>query len=174
MKKYTQKLLSVLFTVGSLMICSHLSASEHEASFHSHCDKSITFASVAGTYQINGFSNSFPGATSLIPAESQAAVGQIVFNKDGTGVVTFVDFTVILANGTFTSTHFTDVNFTYTLGPINGYGTLTLQDFPISGVDPVFAISFKKHHHKVEGFSAVTTGNTTSSLWTLLQGERFN
>ncbi|HEV8051854.1 MAG TPA: hypothetical protein VGP47_05110 [Parachlamydiaceae bacterium] len=131
-----------------------------------------TFKDVAGTYQISGFSNSFPGAP--LGIQSQAVVGQVTFNSDGTVVVPFVNFTVVTIAGTVISTPFTNVQGVYTLGPVDGQGSLTLFNFPTQGANPQFAISFKRHCQKIVGFSALTTVNTTSNLWTLIQGERFN
>lgn len=131
-----------------------------------------TVKDVAGTYQFSGDSNSFPAAP--LGAEAQAAVGQIRLNSDGTVNINFANFTVVTIGGTVISTPFTNVQGTWSLGSIDGQGTLTLNDFPSSGFNPTFALSFKRHCKKISGFSAVITENSSSNLVTLIQAELYN
>lgn len=136
--------------------------------------KEICERDVAGKYQFSGFSNSLDGAGTLGQPQSQAVVGQLVFNKDNTGMITFADLVVII-NGQIVNLKRENVPFTYTLGPQNGYGVAVVQDFPSPGVNPTFSISFKKHKGKVVGFSQlVSENNLPTARWTLIQGERFN
>ncbi|MGZ3633673.1 MAG: hypothetical protein ACXU9U_03160 [Parachlamydiaceae bacterium] len=167
MKKSFKKYLGLLMTAALLMSSSALSADS------SKCPKRIQPKHVAGTYQLSGFSNSLDGAGSVADPQSQGIVGQGVFNSDGTGTLTFVDLVPIIGNN-IADIHQENVAFTYTVGPLNGYGTVTLQNFPAPGLYPTFAVSFKLHKGKVEGFSLLTTSNTIpTARWTLIQGERF-
>lgn len=163
MKKHLSKLFGLVAAVACLASPLNLMATHNDI---------ITNKSVAGTYEISGFSNSFPSAP--LGIEAQAVVGQITLNRDGTGVIPFADFTIVTIVGTVVTQHFVDVQATYTLGPVDGQGSITLFDFPTTGANPVFAVSFKKRCDRVVGFSALITANTTSNLWTLIQAERFN
>lgn len=138
--------------------------------------KPLTYKDVAGTYQLNGFSNSLDGSGTLLQPQSQAAVGQATFNKDGTGNLNFIEF-VVIVNDNITRISRTDVPFTYSLESGNGFGTVTIQDFPAPGLNPKFALSFKRHKGKVKGFSQVTIENPgvpSTARWTLLQGKRYS
>ncbi len=144
------------------------------AECHHHEHRNITGDDVEGYYQTSGFSNSLDGIGSPTQPQSQATVGQARFFDDGTGVITFVDLVVIIG-GDLVDIHQENLPFTYTLGPINGQGTVTIPNFPVPGLVPVFAISFKKHDGKVTGFSLlIIDNNVPTSRWTLIQGERFN
>lgn len=167
MKRYFSKFFSLIVAAACLASPLHLMAGPSGNGGNCICKKSV-----AGTYQISADSNSFPGAPLNI--EAQAATGQVILHKDGTATVPFVNFTVVTTGGTIVSTPFTNVTGTYTLGPVEGQGYLTLNNFPSAGANPVFALSFKRHEGKVVGFSAVTTVNTTSNLVTLIQAVRFS
>jgi hypothetical protein len=83
----------------------------------------------------------------------------------------------VIIGGGLVDIHQEGVAFTWTLGPINGYATATLIDFPAPGIDPTFAVSFKLHHGEVTGFSQVIINNgaatSVTPRWTLIQGDRF-
>ena len=160
MKKHLSKLFALVLTVACLASPLNLMA-----------DHIISAKHVAGTYQVSGFSNSFPAAP--LGVESQALVGQVTLNEDGTGVVNFGNFTVVTIAGTVSTFPLAGVQVTWVLGAEDGQATITLLNFPVTGANPQFAISFKKRCKRVTGFSGVTTVNTTSNLVTLIQGERF-
>ncbi len=159
MKKHLSKLFALVLTFACLASPLNLMA-----------DHLITNKQVAGTYQLSGFSNSFPGAP--LGVESQALVGQVTLNNDGTGVVNFGNFTVVDILGNVSTFPLAGVQLTYVLGE-DGQATFTLLNFPVAGANPQFAVSFKKRCKRVTGFSGVTTVNTTSNLVTIFQAERF-
>ncbi len=172
MKKLFAKFLGIV--AGAALFASpNLSAD--------HCsDNSFSGKNIKGTYSFSGFSNSLDGL-GIPPApspQSQAIVGLVKFNPNGTGTLLTSDFVVIA--GVLTNIHRENVPFTYTLGTIDGTqidGTavLTIPNFPVAGTTPVFSVVFKQEKGKVVGFRAVTIGSTPSAQrWTLLEGERFN
>jgi hypothetical protein len=168
MKKSFKKYLGLLMTAVLLMSSSALSASSSQK-----CPKRILPKHVAGTYQLSGFSNSLDGTGSAADPQSQGIIGQGVFNSDGTGTLTFVDLVPIVSNN-IVDIHQENVAFTYTVGPLNGYGTVTLQNFPAPGLYPTFAVSYKLHKGKVVGLSLLTKSNTIpTARWTLIEAERF-
>jgi hypothetical protein len=171
MKKSISRFFGVLMAMAALASPSAVSAGHHSSSEH-HI-KTIKAKHVAGTYQISGFSNSLDGSGSPSDPQSQGIVGQGVFYSDGTGILPFVDLVPIIGNN-IVDIHQENVQFTWTLGPLNGYGTVTLQNFPAPGLFPTFAVSFKLHDGDVVGFSLLTIGNNIpTSRWTLIQGDRF-
>lgn len=161
MKKHLSKLFALALTLACLASPLNLMA-----------DHIIEAKQVAGTYQLSGFSNSFPAAP--LGVESQAIVGQIELNADGTGVVNFGNFTYVTVVGTVVTVPLFGLHLTWALGAVDGQATINLLNFPVTGANPVFAISFKKRCKRVSGFSGLTTFNPTSNLWTLIQAERFN
>lgn len=158
MKKHLSKLFALALTFACLASPLNLMAD-------------ITVKNVAGTYQLSGFSNSFPAAP--LGVESQAIVGQIELFTDGTGIVNFGNLTVVSTLGVVTTLPLAGVHLTWALGAVDGQATITLLNFPVTGANPVFAISFKKRCNRVSGFSGITTVNTTSNLVTIIQAERF-
>ncbi|MGZ3633674.1 MAG: hypothetical protein ACXU9U_03155 [Parachlamydiaceae bacterium] len=171
MRKSISRFFGVLMAMAALASPSVVSAGHHSSSEDSI--KTIKAKHVAGTYQISGFSNSLDGSGTALQPQSQGIVGQAVFYSDGTGILPFVDLVPIIGNN-IVDVHQENVQFTWTLGPINGYGTVTLQNFPGPGLFPTFAVSFKLHHGHVSGFSLLTTSNNIpTARWTLIQGDRF-
>jgi hypothetical protein len=151
-----------------------LSAKHHSSSSCEHQIHQITFQDVSGTFQISGFSNSLDGIGSPSQPQSEGVIGQAAFYTNGTGFLNFIDFTAIIA-GNISNIHEVGVPFTYTVGPLNGYGTVTIQNFPVPGQNIEFALSFKMHKGKVDGFSMLNIlENVPSSIWILLEGNRFN
>lgn len=155
------------FVVLATILVSPLFSGLHS----SHHDNIIRRKDVVGTYQFSGFSNSLDTSTS---PQSEALVGQLVFNRDGTGTISFVDQTAIVT-GNLSNSLLTNLPFTYTLELQNGLGTITVPNFPGSGVTTTFAVSFKLEGCKVTGFSMVTSASTANPtpLWLLIQGVRF-
>lgn len=160
MKKHLSKLFALVLTLACLASPLNLMA-----------DHLISAKQVAGTYQLSGFSSSFSGAP--LGVQSQALVGQVTLNDDGTGVVNFGNFTFVTIAGTVQTLPLAGVQLTYTLGAEDGQATITLLNFPVTGANPQFAVSFKKRCKRVTGFSGVTQVNTTSNLVTIIQAERF-
>ncbi|MCE2983378.1 MAG: hypothetical protein LW832_07415 [Parachlamydia sp.] len=134
----------------------------------------ITNEDVVGTYQVSGFSNSRDGAGTFLLPQSQAAVGQLTFFEDNTGVATFLDLVVVVA-GQVTHIARTNVPFIWSLdNAVNGRGFVQLFNFPTPGSNPTFVVSFRQENGCVTGLTGVTAANSSTGLWTLLQGERFN
>lgn len=157
------------FLLAATVLASPLSISASEDC----CKGFIKKKDVAGTYQFSGFSNSSTPAIGV--PQSDAIVGKLTLNCNGTGVLEFVDYVTRESGGTLDPIHRTGVPFTYTLGPINGQGTIILPNFPSPGDLLTFAVSFKSHKCRVTGFSALTTSSTINGgQWTLIQAERFN
>lgn len=160
MKKHLSKLFALVLTVACLASPLNLMA-----------DHYISAKQVAGTYQVSGSSNSFSAAP--LGVESQALVGQVTLNHDGTGVINFGNITIVNTIGTVSSVPLAGVQVTWALGLVDGQATVNLINVPVTGVNSEYAISFKKRCKRVTGFSGVTTVNTSSNLVTLIQAERF-
>jgi hypothetical protein len=157
-----------LLGAAALFASPMLLSAKHHSSSHENEHHCITYKDVAGTYQISGFSNSLDGGGTLLQPQSNASTGQLTLYKNGMGVLNFVDAASIV-NNTLQSLHLEGIEFTYTVGPIDGYGAINFTSpFPGTG-----AISFKKHEGKVVGFSSITTSQP-GSLWGLLQADRFD
>lgn len=152
----------------------HHCSSDHHHNNNNNAIKTIRNQDVAGYYQISGFTNSTDPTVNPLEIQSQALVGQVRILKNGTGSIRFIDL-ITIVNNQAVNTHLENVPLTYTLGPINGYGVVSLPNFPTPGVNRELTVSFKMHEGKVTGFSQLVTDiNVPTSKWSLIQGERFN